>query len=146
MTGAGLATAYFRWHQPEATTPRSSPGWNSSAIEARFRNTIVMRKADPTRTEFFYTIRNNTVSDYTLNAESSPALFLVGPRNEILAIPEDISKNFELLLPLFIPANREVIYSIVSVNDVSSDGIVRLRGFEIFDRKSRYAIFLPKGR
>jgi hypothetical protein len=140
--GAATATAAFYWWQKGASTIAAP--WDASAIEAKFWKTVVV-KADPTSTWIFYTLQNNTATDYTLTSESPAALFMIGPGHSLVTVPAPLLNHVKLSFPLFVPAKRQVTCGLLELDGVDKQAIARIDGFKIFDQKNRYEILLPKG-
>ena len=143
--GAGAAFSYMSIHQRMRESAARPGGWNVSAIQARFRNAVALNRGRPPKVELlYYVIHNNTDSDYLLEDGSSATLFLVGQGHKLFGIPEALSENIKLSLPIFVPARHEIACGLVELNGVTDHGLARMVGFEIFDQRNHYEIVLPK--
>ena len=136
--------SYMSIHQRMRESAARPGGWNVSALQARFKNEVTLNGGRPPKVELFYTIHNNTESDWLLEDSSNATLVVVGPGHKLFGIPEALSASIRLSFPIFVPARHEITCGLVELNGVTDNGLARIVGFEIFDQRNHYEIVLPK--
>src|SRR3990170_2069220 len=160
VLAAILVGAYFYRQESRPTLPEP---WNTSAFVAAAPPTYVSNNGKSL--ELSYSVKNNTVLDYSQDDESAKKLRLMIKDQDRELSPPFENKGLKLLYtPIFIPAGQTGALSL-SIEDsdlptpkdreVKADYDERVRtyleteytrftGFALYDDVNRYQINLPK--
>jgi len=160
VLAATLVGAYFYRQESRPTLPAP---WNTSALVATASPTYASN--DGKSLELSYTVKNNTVLNYSQDDEAAKKLRLMIKNQDGELSPPFENKELKLLsTPIFIPAGQTGALSL-SIEDsdlptpkdreVKADYDERVRtyleteytrftGFALYDDVNRYQINLPK--
>jgi hypothetical protein len=165
--GAGLAiflsiaAGSFLWYESHPKPPESAKPWNSKAVTAEFDFLDIV--GDESNIAFYYTLQNNTETDYQLPEDPQVMARLKDEKS--LTAAKDMIKKVD---SVFIPQKQRARYVIIFngsypekkkadyVNEEKAAFRNRLKqylnkhaddldGFVVFDNANRYEIDFPKG-